>query len=97
MVVNAGDQAQAMAKLPAAILPVPEPLPKPSAAIQPLLKPSSTSAACLAEGEVAGAGSAGQGKVEVTLLQRRVRLRTTICSNVDRSKAAKEGGRGLNG
>ena len=83
MVVNAGNQAQAMAKLPAATLPMPEPIPKASAAIRP--------------GEVPGAGSAGQGKVEAPLLQRRVRLRTTICSNVDRSKAAKEGGRGLNG
>ena len=83
MVMNAGDQAQAMATLPAATLPVPEPIPKASAAIRP--------------GEVPGAGSPGQGEVEVPLLQRRARLRTTICSNVDRSKAAEEGGRGLNG
>ena len=60
MVVNAEDQAQAMAEIP-------------------------------------GAGSAEQGKIEVPLLQRRVRLRTTICANVDRSKAAKVGGPGSNG
>ena len=47
--------------------------------------------------EIPGAGSAEQGKTEAPLLQRRVRLRTTICSNVDRSKAAKVGGPGLNG
>ena len=83
MVMNAGDQAQAMAKLPAATLPVPEPIPKASAAIRP--------------GEVVGAGSAGQGKVEVPLLQRRVRLRTTICSNTNRSKVAGEGVCGWSG
>ena len=54
MVVNVGDQAQAMAKLPAATLPVLEPIPKASAAIRP--------------GEVPGARAAGQGKVLVSAL-----------------------------